>query len=217
MAQLTRAGIRAELQARGFDAYGSTQLDKYIDWAVNHVGRTARWLWEEQTTAVTLDPGEYRVTQADLGATVLASVERVFVTTTNYERQLEPMDSRTFFRDWFALDLSVSSRRGEPQYYSMRASDIYIVPPPIATRVVNVIWSGVEVLGIDTDMPNLPEEFEEAIVLAAGMRCHTRAREYEDAQVLRAQLDEAINDLLVRETFLFGESPDRVVPDDRWL
>lgn len=371
---MSRLQFRDELKARGFDAFTDAQLNRYIQWAVDHINRTARWLWERQTTELTLGVGKYLIemggatnlmpngsfedgtvgpwlphgalttivvfqgngadgqyflqinananthgtkatferpqgeglkirfairpvtvtainlllwagdnqlyqlgtmkvlpivtngqwqrfeyyyTPEELGNTSMVNmflqvaapvtpsgwelddvqiqagisdvdavemgafggVRGMWVTTANQRRQLDPLSKDRFYNDYYAaLPPAGAQEYGEPQYYYVENNRIYVVPAARESRTVRIDYDGRELkLLKDSDTPDLPDEFEELVMIGSMMRAHQRARDWNEAQLLRRDLDEGFIDLLNRQALVYDEEPERVIPDNRWL
>ena len=68
-----------------------------------------------------------------------------------------------------------------------------------------------------TDVPITPQHLDEAIMIAAIIRCHKRSNEPTLAQLAEQDLEEFFDDMRDDEEELMGEKQDRVKPDRTWL
>jgi hypothetical protein len=217
MGDLTLADFRNELKFRGFDGFLDADLNKYVRWGEYHVARTARYLWQEKQTDVILDPGEYRVTDTDIPN--LKSVKKVLVIDP-YENE-NPLgvieDDNFFFDEYGAHDLTLPVHRGEPSRYFVTADSVLILPPPEVQRTVRVhYWAGAAGMREETDKTGMPPDMDEAVLVAAEIRCHTRARQLEFANESRMALNEILTMELNEVGLRTDEAQDRVETDPAW-
>lgn len=210
----------AELQARGFDGFSSQDLTTYINRGYFHVARRSQWYWEQTTDAFTLTPGQYRVPlwpQASGELPNFRSLDKLVVTTATETQVLKPLDDDKFF-PYLGQDNTLSTYRNEPTGYYIWQNYLYILPPPVASRDFLAYYhQRMTALVNPTDQPITPQHLDEAIVLAALIRCHKRANEPTLAQLAEQDLEEFFDDMRDDEENIMGEQLDRVRPDNTWL
>lgn len=211
----------AELQARGFNGFSAADLTTYVNRGYFHVARKARWLWEQTTDTFTLAPGAAYV---DLWPTVAGelpnfrSLDKLYITTTNYRRKLNPMKDDDFFLKWLGEDLTLTSNQAEPSWYYIWQGKLYILPPPNASRTFLAHYhQRVSALVNPTDQPITPQHLDEAILDAALIRAHSRAQEPQLATMKRSDLEEVFDDMRDDEEEQMDEVQWRVEPDNTWL
>lgn len=210
----------AELQARGFDGFSPADLTTYVNRGYFHVARKSQWYWEETEDTFTLNPGSAYV---DLWPTVsgelpnFRTLDKLVITTAGQTAKLKPMADERFF-EWLGRDMTLSQYRSEPTGYYVYRGRLYIIPPPNAARDFRAYYhQRVSPLVNPTDVPITPQHLDEAIILAALIRCHKRANEPTLAALAESDLQDFFDDMRDDEEELMGEQQDRVRPDNTWL
>jgi len=214
----------AELQALGFDAFQPAELETYVNRGYMYVARKSRWYWETTTDTLTLAPGAYNAQLWPLGTELpyFKSLDRVYITTYNFAGKLEPMSDEEFARNWLNIDLSQPAVRGTPSRYKVWNQFLYILSPPQTSldfiihyhrRIAPMTHA---VPGV-SDLPITPPHLDEAILLAAKLRCHTRAQELTLANQASAELADVFDDMRDDDAEVEHEVQERAHPDDQWL
>jgi hypothetical protein len=201
----------AELKGRGFDGFTPADLIRYINFGYLTVGRLTKWAWEETTIPMTMSAGAYRWSlQADLPT--VKSIKAVMGITANYERRLQAISSDDFYDTWAPMDLTAIANRGEPDRYFLDAAYVYVLPAPQQARSFNVLAEQIlpELETGVNETPITPQEYDEAILIAAEEHCHIRARQPQFAQVNRQKLMEFFDDALADETSRMQDAPQRI-------
>lgn len=218
----------AELQAMGFSAFSVADLTTYINRGYFHVARKNRWYWEQTTDAFVLTPGQFAVALWPGGAELpqFRSLDKLYITDAGRQVKLTEMDDDEFFTNWLSLDLTQGQWRGNSSKYKVWNQQLYIMSPPATTtnflahyhrRVVPLSSATKYPTANYTDVPITPPHLDEAILMAAKIRCHKRANELTLASNERVDLEEAFDDMRDDEAELVDEGFDRVSPDDTWL
>jgi hypothetical protein len=217
MAQMTLGDYDAELIARGFDGFQTIERYRYINWGIEYIANKFPWMWEETTYSFTLAPGTFSVPLAAVLPN-FRSAGRLIGTTVNFQRKLRVADEDDFLEKWLPLDLTQSSFRGEPSQYIVFENTLYVLPPPASSRdFVLHIHQRITDLTAAGQTPVTPPHLDEAVMLAALIRCHRRALEFQEAINVQAQLDDMLDDMRTDEEFTMSEQQDRVRPDNSWL
>jgi hypothetical protein len=211
MARMSLSDFITELEKRGFDGFESLDLVRYINFGYRTVGRLTKWMWEETDLPMTMAIGSYRWSLVSDLPTV-KSVRAIVCTTVNSENRLEAITSDDFYDSWRAYDLTSSQNRGEPDRYYMDSAYIYILPPPRASRTytLTVEQKLTELVSGSNETPITPEEYDEAILIAAEEHCHIRARQPAFADVNRKKLMEFFDDALADEGSRMQDAPQRI-------
>lgn len=211
----------AELKAMGFDQLGDAYLTAYVNRGYFHVARKNRWVWEETTGTFTVTPGSYGPQIWPIAGGSLPnfrSLDKLYITTTNYRAKLRPMNEDQFFERWLPLDLTATQNQGIPDSYYLWGGRLYILSPPnVSLDFIAHYHRRVSALVASVDVPITPIHLDEAILIAAKIRCHKRANEVSLAATERADLEEFFDDMRDDEEELMDEELDRVVPDRSWL
>lgn len=214
---MTITEFRNELKSRGFDGFDVGDLDRYINFGYRMVGRLTRWKWEEADITKTLAPGAYRLSLATDLPTV-RTITAVAITTLNYEKRLDGISDTEFYDSYMAENLALTQNRSEPYKYFMGGGYLYVLPPPQASR--DILITAQQWLAELTDgnpTPITPEEYDEAILLAAEEQCHLRARQPSFAEANRRLLQDFFDDALSEETSRMSDRVERVIAGRRTL
>ncbi len=213
MPNMQLADFMAELQRRGFDGFTPADLVRYINFGYRKIGRLTKWAWEEATITKVVAPGTFSLSLVTDLPTV-KSVKAVVCTTANQEARLTAISPDEFYTDWAALDLTSSSRRGEPDRYFLSASALYLLPPPAASRTYAITAEQYLAELDQVNNPTLitPGEYDEAVLLAAEEHCHIRARQPQFADVNRKKIEEFFDDALADDSTRMTDLQERVVP-----
>lgn len=214
---MTLADFDAELVARGFDGFTPAQRYRYINWGYRGIAKRYTWYWEQTTSTFNVNPGDAPASLATVMPS-FRSLNALLVTTNNYRRSLDALDDERFFNNYLPLDLQSAANRGEPQWYYIYNTKLYLLPPPNATRAFEAHFKQrIPDLVNPADTPITPVHLEEAILLASIARCHKRAQEVGLAQVAQMDLEEFLDDMRTDEELIMAEQLDRIQPDDTWL
>lgn len=214
-----------ELTARGFDSFSPDTRARYINWGYRRIARRARWLWEQTSAQIDLNPGDSYIGSWDEPSDVnhpignMKSITKAYIIAPATRRaKLRPLSDDEFFEQWYVLDLTDAQNRAIPYAYSQWEDKLYIVAPtsePI-TVVVHYKQQVTDLMN-SGEVPITPPDLDEAIVTAALVRCHKRANEIQLSQSSAQELEEVFSDMATDETFQEEEQPTRVSPDDSWL
>lgn len=219
----------AELQAMGFSGFQVADLVRYINRGYMHVARKNRWYWEQTTDSFQLTPGQFSVPLWPAAAGELPnfrSLDKLYITDAGRQVRLEEMDDDEFFTDWLSLDLTQTQWRGNATKYKLWNNQLYLLSPPGVTtnflahyhQRVTPLSDAVKYPTANyTDVPITPPHLDEAILMAAKIRCHKRALELTLADQERVDLEEVFDDMKDDEAELVDEGFHRVSPDDTWL
>lgn len=218
MASLTRDGFVTELKARGWDRYTDTQLQKYVDWALQEVYRRGQFpAFQADSYSGSIDPtvnsditfGTIGSAQADR----IVSVDRVlFKDTAGKAFNLIPATER-FYREvmlpnYATTTVAAGRVVGFPEYYYVydRAIKLYPIPDQTYNFFAyskerdTTFASGAATSGLD-------EPFDAAILAFAEMICNRRARDFEAMAVAESigmdiiQLEMANSNLVYAEEY----------------
>jgi hypothetical protein len=217
--QLQLQDYDAALVARGFDGYQPAERAQLINMGYRYVARKNTSVWEQASKTYTMAPGDPPLSVA--GASLLGAdnINQVFVMTDPYRRKLEVMNQTAFERQWLPLDLTVAANRAAaPDWYYVFNNLIYILPPPQTTMAILVYFQNyLPDMVVLTDVPAIPQIFDEVILDAALMRAHRRASEIQLATEAQGRVDEAMMDIAADDVWTMSEQQERVVPDNQWL
>lgn len=220
--QMQLQDFRQELNNRGFDGYTPADQDTLINRGYFYVARKFEWYWR-QALYNGVVPANGQVNVADVGSlTGFKNIEAVYLkgapTATSYTR-LKALTEEEF-RETYWPEYNQGIKDTIPNAYYIDGNTLYLLPvmTSVGSATVDVKYYKRPVALVDnTDVSILPVDLDEAIVLAALIRCHERANELTNAAVAQRNLDEIIDDLKDLEETRMLDQPSRVLPDDTWL
>lgn len=222
MARMTLAEFRTELTLRGFDGFEPDDLARYINWGHRHVARLTRALWEQADATAPLAVGDYDEALDVDGVgggnfPYFKSMQSVNVRTSSDYRHLMPLQEHDFHTYWLPQDLSSSGVRGMPRWYFIWGATLFVLPPPTeAVTLEGHYYKRATDLVEEDDTSVAPADYDEGVLLAAEIRCHQRARQWEQAAVSRAALEELFTDVLADEAATMNDRQTQIIPDRRW-
>jgi hypothetical protein len=216
--QLQLQDYNAALVARGFDSYQPAELTQIINFGYRYIARKFPWAWEQSQQDYTVNPGDPPLLIQGGAPLSADSVINVDLVTDPYRRKLEPATEDYFRRRWQYQDLVAAKNRGTPARYYVYSGNLYLLPPPQFQVTARVFFHQyLADLVNPTDVPVMPQIYDEVILEAALVRAHRRAHELELAQEVQVRVDEAVSDLLQDDVWNMEELQERVLPDNQWL
>lgn len=216
MSSITRDELVVELKNRGFEGFDVGDLQRYLDWGFRKIARLANWDWEQDVITVTQQPGDYQIplgvasTSLDAGIPFLRDLTRIIDVTSGSSHALEAVSEEQWTDQWLPSNLSAAASWGTPDHYFLEwENQLYILPPPRTQRTYSIYYYkyiGEAVAGLEA----LPNDWEEAVLLAAECICHYRARQPQFAQECEARLTEMVAEMLVEQNMKDPRNQERV-------
>lgn len=224
MGDLTINDFVAEMDARGFDGYSPTEKYRYLQWGFRDLGRMAEWRWLRTTTDLTMNPGEAGFTLTSGGQLPnLRKIRDVWITDTDKERPLQPMQPWVFEQQWRGFDLATapSTIRGTPEFYFLSFTRLYLLPPPdvvVNTRID--YWQVAPTFSTATpDVTKLtnPADLDGAVLSFTLKWCHKRANQWDLAMMEEREAERIALDYLADQQLEMYELQDYArIPDPSW-
>ncbi len=216
MANMDRDGLVAELQARGWGRFTASQLQKYLDWALQDLYAMARFPRSTLTIA-TISGTVLDVIPFSTVATaneLVQQVKKVFVKASTDIFELAPASEEFFSETMWPNTQDPSPTKGAyPATYFVYDLNLFLYPKPNSAVDIFVHY----LLREDgftsgTDTTGLPERFDKAVLYQAEVICSRRAHDVENMAIAQ----QALGDFLLSEVGQSGqemeEKYDRVVP-----
>ena len=207
----------AALSVRGFDSFQPSELTQMVNFGYRDVGRSFPWLWTSTSGSYVINPGSFKIDISSASPLTPDSIENIVIATDPYRGKLEPMEYHRFQEAWLALDLTSAANQGSTDQYIVYQNAIYLLPPPRVTLTFIVYFKQflADLVAV-TDVPALPQAFDEIILDAALVRAHRRAHELTLAAEAQQRVDNGIMDMLANDVWVMEEQQERVLPDDQW-
>lgn len=101
-----------------------------------------------------------------------------------------------------------NNSRGMPDYWTLHGNKLYVNRPTDAAYETEMYYIKTpKELQADTDVPEIPQEFEEIIVLGALARVQERNEDFDLAAVTRSAFSTMLNELYMRTTKRHSATP----------
>lgn len=219
--QLYLSDFRTELKNRGFDGFADSELNTLINRGYFYIARKFPWYWREENVTIAF-PASSSLGVADTGTTApgLKNIRAVLtkdIPSTGVITRLDPLDEDEFYSTWWSeYEAGVV---GIPQKYFIDKQVLWLLPKIQSTYSGSLeihYHKRPQAMSTDTSISIMPVDLDEAVLLAALVRCHKRSQEPGLAQVVQVDLEEIFDDLRDLEGSRYEDQQERVRPDDTW-
>ena len=196
----TLGNLVTRVQQRVRDTgFSSSEIKNYINDTQNDVFNEYRLPFMEATQTYTMSDGESDITNGSgLPANYVQAID-LTVTTVDKEKLLEYKDIREI--DAFYPDPDDETRHTAslPTYWYKYADTIRTFPVPDDDYAVSLrYYKKPTALSGDDDVPELPSEFEELLVVGAAYRVMQVKDNYDQAAILQNKYDEILQKLAAK-------------------
>ena len=128
-------------------------------------------------------------------------VEQGLIITDPTDEKLDITKNYMTFRDFNAeYPLPAGNEAGKPERWTIHGDKLYLSRPTDQEYTLTMFYLKKPITLVnDTDIPEIPEEFEEALVLGAYYRCLARNEDFDQADYIKnGDYAEEINRMLNR-------------------
>lgn len=207
-----RARVRTKIKDT---SYSASTIDGFINDTIVEIADLYPWKYFQaiNSDALTLDSNTYDQ-QSDHQTTTKLVLLHPTQTTSNWDitRYRKPWEE--FFDIYPAADTLDSS---QPIYWTEYGNKIYFNCPANLAYLIRQYYQKVPTeLDADADIPELPQNFREAIVLGASYRCEEERDNYDIAAILQNRFNDRVSDLIMRFPNDTMTGPDTVVMPTGW-
>lgn len=196
----TTGDIVTRVQQRVRDTgYSSSEIKSLLNDTQNDVFNEYRLPFMEATQTYTLTEDVSDITNGSGLPTNYVQAIDLTLTAPNLERVLEYKDVREI--DGFYPDPDDTTRHtpGLPSQWYTYAETIKVFPTPASAYTVSLrYYKKPTTLSADGDVPELPSEFEELLILGAAYRVLQIKDNYDQAGVLQNKYDEILQKLVMK-------------------
>lgn len=198
----TLNGLVGRVQRRIRDTgYSSSEIIEYINDAINDVFNEYPLPFTETTQDYTLASGVSDITNGSGLPTNFVQAKEVILTSAGYESALTFIDYKELDRMYPDPDDVTAHPANVPAYFYKYGTTIRVFPAPNSEYTVTLKYSRKPTaLASDADVPILPSEFEEIIVLGAAYRVLQVKDNYDQAAILQNKYDEILQKLVMKYT-----------------
>lgn len=193
--------IVTKVQQRVRDTgYSSTEIKNYINDTQNDVFNEFKLPFMETAQAYTLTVGVADITNGSGLPTNFVQALDLTLTSNGQEKVLIPRDVREMddlYPDYEASGIA----SGVPTDWYKYGSTIKVFPEPnLAYTTYLRYYKKPTLLSADADIPELPSEFEELLVVGASYRVLQVKDNYDQAGILQNKYDEILDKLVRKYT-----------------
>ena len=190
------AKVRNRIRDQNFDY---TQTANFINDAINDIYNEYRlpFMQAVQTYTVTVNVGD--ITNGSGLPTNYTQAIDLTYTSSDGERVIpykNVVDMDLLYPD---EDDTTEHVAGTPLYWYFYAQTIKVFPVPATAYTVSLrYWKKATTLVADGDVPDIPSQFEELIVLGASYRILQTKDNYDQAAILQNKYDEILQKLVMQ-------------------
>lgn len=184
-------------------SYSPQEITDYINDTLNDIYNEYRLPFMQKTETYTVTIGDADLTSgAGLPDDFVQAVDLI-VTTPGLEKVIEYVDFRDLNRRYpDALNTTIYPLN-LPLYWYEYESTINIFPKPVSAYTVELLYYGKPVeVTTDDDVPELPSEFGEILVVGAAYRVLQVKDNYDQAAILQNKYDEILDKLVSKSSLV---------------
>lgn len=198
----TLTDIRTKVRNRVRDSgYDSTEITNYLNDTQNDVFNEYRLPFMEDTEDYTLASGTADITNGTGLPTNFVTPISLFVTSSGSEKTLVFRDIREMDELYPDFTDSTTYPNNAPSVAYKFAQTINVFPKPNAAYTVTLRYlKKPTLLSADADIPSLPSEFEELLVVGAAYRVLQVKDNYDQAGILENKYKELLDKLVMKYT-----------------
>lgn len=207
----TTGDIVTRVQQRIRDTgYSSTEIKGYLNDTQNDVFNEYRLPFMETTQTYTLTPDVSDISNgAGLPANYVQALD-ITLTSSGRESVLQYVDVREIDNLYPDPDDTSINPSGQPTKWYFYADTIKVFPVPDEAYTLSLrYFKKPTLLSSDADVPELPSQFEEILVVGAAYRVLQVKDNYDQAAILQNKYDEILQKLVVKYSQAQVGSPDR--------
>lgn len=196
----TCGDIVAKVQRRVRDTgYSSTEIKDYLNDTQNDVFNEYRLPFMQAVQAYTLTAGVSDITNGSgLPANYVQALD-LNLTSQGREKVLTFMDTVAIDDTYPDPDDTTVNPLNVPNNWYFYAETIRVYPSPDSAYTVSLrYYKKPTLLSSDADIPELPSEFEELLVVGAAYRVLQVKDNYDQAGILQNKYDEILQKLVAK-------------------
>ncbi len=196
----TLAGLRTRVQKRVRDTgYDSSEITDYLNDTQRDICNELRLPFMQTSQNYTLAINVSDITNgSNLPSNYVQAMDLVN-TYTGYEGVIPYKSTQELDRYYPDEDDATRNPANAPTYWYNYAKTIRVFPQPDKAYTVTLrYYKSPTALSSDSDVPELPSEFEELLVLGAAYRVLQVKDNYDQAAILQNKYDEILQKLAVK-------------------
>ena len=192
--------IVTKVQQRVRDTgYSSSEIKNYINDTQNDIFNEYRLPFMETTQDYTLAAGVSDITNGSALPTNYVQAIDLTLTSGGAESVLVYKDIKEIDTTYPDPDDTVTNPSGIPRYWYYYAQTIRVYPAPVAAYTVTLrYYKKPTLLSSDSDVPQVPSQFEEILVVGAAYRVLQVKDNYDQAGILENKYGELLDKMVVK-------------------
>jgi hypothetical protein len=192
----TANDIISQVSGRLKDAsVSNTQILRFINDANREICNRYQWDFMESSANLSTVIGTQNYTLSGIASDLQQVVNLRITSPDTYEGWLAPMTAEDF--DRYNAD-PTSQANGTPTHYYFWNNSVYLFPVPDQVYTIQVRYIKVPTTLTTADQPDIPEEFQEVVTLGALYRAMQTNDNFDQALVIKNQMDTQVVDMLKR-------------------
>lgn len=212
-----RSRVRTKIKDQ---SYAAATIDGYINDAILEIADLYPWIYFQKLFSGTLTIGSpTHVQQTDHQTTTKMALLNPTHPTSNLDITDYRKPWEEFFNRFPAPD---TLNNAQPLYWTEYGNLIYFNCPADLAYLLRQYYQKIPTeLSADGDVPELPQNFREAIVLGGSYRCEEERDNFDIAMMLQNRFTSRVSTLIERFANDTMTGPDTVVmpksrPYDKW-
>lgn len=191
-------GLRTSVRTKIKDSsYSASTIDEYIYDSISEIAGLFPFRWFQKVVDGSLTVGEYTYAQQQDHESTIKLVLIDPASPKNYMDITKYRMTNEDFFEMFSAPESLDNNR--PVYWTEYGDQLYFNCPVDKAYTLRQFYQKIPTeLSSDTDVPELPIIFREAIVLGAAYRCEEERGNYDISGVLQNRFGDKIGDLMQR-------------------
>lgn len=198
----THSDIRVKVGQRVRDTgYSTSEITQYLNDTLNDIYNEYRLPFMQTTQTYTVTTGVADITNGSGLPDDFSQTINLVNTTSGAEavipyKELVASDDEDPDQD----DNTVHAT-GAPEYWYFADDTIKLFPEPAAAYTLLLrYYKNPTLLSADADIPDLPSQYEEALVMGASYRILQVKDNYDQAAILQNKFDEILDKLVLRSS-----------------
>lgn len=202
-----RSRVRTKIKD---SSYSASTIDGFINDAIVEIADLYPWKYFQKVVSGALTEDEHTYEQQDDHQT---TTRLVLIHPTNTDSFWDITKYRKNSDDFFDLYPAPENLdSSQPHYWTEYGDQIYFSCPANLEYTLKQFYQKLPTeLSADADIPELPQNFREAIVLGAAFRCEEERGNFDIAAILQNRFNDRISDLMMRFANDTLAGPDTVV------
>lgn len=191
--------------------YSSTEIKDYLNDTQNDVFNEYRLPFMQASQGYTLVAGTSDITNGVGLPTDYVQALDITLTTAGYEKVLNYIDVSELDNIHPDPDDTTVNPVNVPENWYFYADTIKVYPVPAAAYTLTLrYYKKPTVLSSDSDVPDIPSEFQEILVMGAAYRVLQVKDNYDQAGILQNKYDEILQKLVVKYSQRQVGAPQRM-------